>query len=146
MNQSLQNSKCMRFKICISVRITEILSYFVSLCFGDTWCSDGPLFEMAVFGTVPAYVTHVPTLETSPVLRLPLLLFNVLVFVIFLLLNPGREQVQGTTRGWINNKHSAQTHTNEQTHKKQYRLSEIRKKKILFPLKTPLNVNTYSYL
>lgn len=78
-------------------RNTIIKKYLVSLRSGDTWCSDGPLFEVAVFGTVPAYVTHVPTLETTPVLRLALLLFNVLVFVIFLLLNPGREQVQGTT-------------------------------------------------
>lgn len=51
--------------------------------------SDGvPLFEVAVLGTVPPYVSHVPALEAASVLRLPLVLLGVLVFLVFLLLHP----------------------------------------------------------
>ncbi len=67
--------------------------------FVDTWCSVGPLFEVAVLRTVPPYVTHVPTLETTSVLRLSLLLFYVLVFVVFLLLNPGRKSSGHSKKG-----------------------------------------------
>lgn len=62
----------------------------------DVWgtlCSDGPLFKMPVLGTVPPYVTHVPALETTAVLQLPLLLLYVFVFVTFLLLHSGEEKV-----------------------------------------------------
>lgn len=70
----------------------------------DTLRSSGPLFEVAVVGTVPAYVTHVPALETSPVLRFPLLLLDVFVLVVFLLLHPGEEKTQARNQ-------SVQAHT-----------------------------------
>lgn len=49
---------------------------------------------MTVLGAVPANVTRVAALKTAPVLQLPLLLLHVLVFVVFLLLDPA-----GQTRG-----------------------------------------------
>lgn len=70
----------------------------------DTWRSGGPLFEVTILGTVPPYVTHVPALETTSVLRLPLLLFYVLVFVVFLLLNPDREKFRAKQEG-MNKRH-----------------------------------------
>lgn len=76
-----------------------------------TWRSGGPLFEVAVLRTVPPYVTHVPTLETTSVLRLPLLFFYVLVLVVLLLFNPGRESSGHDKEGWVNQTHSVQTHT-----------------------------------
>ena len=51
-----------------------------------------PLFEVAVLGTVSPYVTSVPTLETTPVLRLSILLLHVLIFIVFFLLHPGKEK------------------------------------------------------
>lgn len=51
-------------------------------------CGRGrPLFEVAVLGTVPPDVTRVTALKTAPVFQLPLVLFHVLIFVRFLLLD-----------------------------------------------------------
>lgn len=57
----------------------------------NTWSTSIPLFKVAVLGTVSPYVTRVPALEAAPVLRLPLLLFDVFIFVVFFLLHPGRK-------------------------------------------------------
>lgn len=57
----------------------------------NTWSTRIPLFKVTVLGTVSPHVTRVPTLKTAPVLRLPLLLFDVVIFVVFFLLHPGRK-------------------------------------------------------
>lgn len=55
------------------------------LFFVLTWCSGSSLFEVTIFRAVSPYMPHVPTLEATPILWLSFLLFDVLIFLIFLL-------------------------------------------------------------
>lgn len=112
-----------------------IKNFFLWWSSVDTWCSGSSLFEVAVLRTVPPNVTHVATLETTSVLWLPLLLFYVLIFVVFLLLNPDSEKGSGQNKkGWINLKSISLI--NEQTYKTS----------VSIQLKTPQTTNTFSSL
>lgn len=53
----------------------------------DTCGRSRSLFEVAVLRTIPPDVTRVAALKTAPVFQLPLVLFDVLIFVRFLLLD-----------------------------------------------------------